>query len=156
MARVESVQLVDDLDGGVAEETVSFSLGGAHWEIDLTAAHAAELRAALAPFVDAARRASGGSRGGRNLPGRAPAAASGATRRQTAEIRRWALANGFELSERGRIPNSVVEAYDRRSDDRSAATPPGREEEPAPAAPPARPATGPVDVSGLFKEASTV
>lgn len=150
MARVESVQLVDDLDGGAADETVSFSLEGARWEIDLTSAHAAELRAALAPFVVAARRPSGGSSARRGSAG--PVAAT--PRRRTTEIRRWALANGFELAGRGRIPNSVVAAYDGRGS--TGATPPGRDADAASAAGPARAVPGPVDVSGLFKEASAV
>ncbi|MDN5915821.1 MAG: Lsr2 family protein [Pseudonocardia sp.] len=194
MARVESVQLVDDLDGGVADETVSFSFEGAQWEIDLTDAHAAQLREALAPFVGAARRPSGGSSQVRTSPNRTspdqPAPnrtsptrtsptrtsadqptssqpspppstprASATTRRQNAEIRQWAVANGFELSGRGRIPNSVVEAYDSRSD--TGASEPDQNEPAAPAPEPAREpekqaTSGPVDLSGLFKEASAV
>lgn len=174
MARVESVQLVDDLDGGVADETVSFSLEGSSFEIDLTAAHAAELRDALAPFVGAARRPTGGAVTATSAPRSAPARSSATTRRQTAEIRQWALANGFELSERGRIPNAVVEAYDARADDNRAddngaddGAPAAGRNEPAPAessaaessaaessAGPSRTTAGPVDVSGLFKEAS--
>ncbi|MBW0102278.1 Lsr2 family protein [Pseudonocardia sp. KRD291] len=163
MARVESVQLVDDLDGGAADETVSFSLEGSRWEIDLTAAHAAALRAVLAPFVGAARPSSDGAPG-RTAPRPSSPRTSEATRGQTAEIRRWALANGFELSGRGRIPNAVVEAFDGRS---GARTPAARADAPtpdhdgtpapapAPAAEPPKPGVaGPVDLSGLFKEAS--
>lgn len=155
MARVESVQLVDDLDGGAADETVSFSLEGGQWEIDLTAAHAAQLREALAPFVGAARRSSDRAPGPA-IPRLNSARVSVPTRRQTAEIRQWALANGFDLSERGRIPKAVVQAYDGRSD--TGAPEPGRAEAPAPAQEPdvsqKQTATGPVDLSGLFKEAS--
>ncbi|RZT87278.1 Lsr2 protein [Pseudonocardia sediminis] len=150
MARVESVQLVDDLDGGVADETVSFSLEGSTFEIDLTAAHAAELRDALAPFVGAARRPTGGAVTAASAPRSAPVRSSATTRRQTAEIRQWALANGFELSERGRIPNAVVEAYDNRADDGA----PAAEQDGSPAPEPVRTTAGPVDVSGMFKEAS--
>ena len=64
MARRIVHQLVDDLDGSVLEvgegETVLFSLDGTAYEIDLTDANAAALREILAPYVDAARRVSGG------------------------------------------------------------------------------------------------
>lgn len=147
MARMESVQLVDDLDGGAADETVSFSLEGTQWEIDLTAAHATRLREGLAPFVDAARRPSA-----RPAPA-APARARATPRRQNSEIRQWAVANGFPVSDRGRIPASVVEAYHRREAAGAPATDTDRT--PAPAPRPAAPATpGPVDLGGLFRDAT--
>jgi hypothetical protein len=48
--------LVDAIDGSQAEGTVRFGLDGASYEIDLSAAHAAELRGALARFVTAGRK----------------------------------------------------------------------------------------------------
>lgn len=104
-------QLVDDIDGSVLEvgegETVHFSLNGTSYEIDLNADHAAELRAALEPYISAGRRA--GSSGStartsssRKRPARNP---------EVAAIRAWANDNGYTLSERGRIPAPVVEAY---------------------------------------------
>ena len=110
MARKIVHQLVDDIDGTVLEvgegETVHFSLDGSAYEIDLTSAHAAELRAALASYIASARRTqrAGGAR---------PAAASKRPNRnpETASIRAWAGENGYKLSERGRIPADVVTAY---------------------------------------------
>ncbi|MFK4759948.1 Lsr2 family protein [Microbacterium sp. ZW T5_45] len=112
MARRIVHQLVDDIDGSVLEvgdgETIHFSLNGTSWEIDLNAEHAAELRAALEPYISAARRA--GSSG-------AAAPRSGSSRKrparnpEVAAIRAWANDNGYTLSERGRIPAPVVEAY---------------------------------------------
>lgn len=112
MARRIVHQLIDDLDGTVLEpgsgETVRFSLDGKAFEIDLTDDNAAALREALRPYIDAARTVS--SRG----PA-APAASrtqrrSG--RRDYAPIRAWAAANGHTVSERGRVPASVIDAYD--------------------------------------------
>jgi hypothetical protein len=110
MARRIVHQLVDDIDGtvlGVGEgETVHFSLNGISYEIDLTTENAAELRAAFEPYVAAARRSSTAS-----------AARAGAPRKraprspETAEIREWANANGYKVSERGRVPGPVIEAY---------------------------------------------
>jgi hypothetical protein len=110
MARVTEVRLVDDIDGGEADESVEFTLDGKAFEIDLNAAHAAELRDALAPFVGAARRTGGGSAVARPKS----YARSGRSREETAAIREWASANGHEVAPRGRIPSAVIEAYQNR------------------------------------------
>lgn len=120
MARRIVHQLVDDLDGTVLEvgagETVLFSLDGTAYEIDLTDENAAALRASLAPFIAAARSVSARStasaprRGRGGGGGRAPQRRSG--QRDYGPIREWAAANGYTVSERGRVPASVLEAYD--------------------------------------------
>ncbi|KQR37064.1 MULTISPECIES: histone-like nucleoid-structuring protein Lsr2 [Microbacterium] len=110
MARRIVHQLVDDIDGSVLEvgegETVHFSLNGASYEIDLNTAHAEELRKAFEPYISAGRRAGSSSAvrsaAPRKRPGRNP---------EVAAIRAWANDNGYTLSERGRIPAPVVEAY---------------------------------------------
>jgi hypothetical protein len=103
--------LVDDLDGGPAEETVLFSVDGVAYEIDLSAANAAKLRDAFAPYVGTARRVGGGGSGaGRGRPAR------GARSRpddRIAQIRAWARENGHHVNERGRIPATVVAAYEK-------------------------------------------
>lgn len=122
MATVETTRLVDDLGGGDAVETVGFGLDGHRFEIDLSAANAARFREELAPFLAAARRAdTPGARRARaraaSGPGRArPQAEDGspaATREQNHAVRVWARENGFTVSERGRIPAEVVDAYRR-------------------------------------------
>ncbi len=110
MAQKIQVLLVDDLDGGEAEETVSFALDGTSYEIDLSAANAAGLRDALANYVGHARRANRGAARGA-VATRSPRSAVRADREQTQAIREWARNNGHAVSERGRIPASVVEAY---------------------------------------------
>jgi hypothetical protein len=119
VARIETVQLIDDLDGAAADETVAFALDGKQFEIDLNVANAATLRDKLAPFVSAARTAGGGRRARR----REAAAAAGSTdaRRHNQAVRVWARENGYSVSERGRIPAEVVEAY--RDRDSSISTP---------------------------------
>jgi hypothetical protein len=109
MAQVTEVKLVDDLDGGDAAESIGFGLDGRTYEIDLSETHAAELRAALAPFVAAARRA-----GGRSATRPNAGARPTRGREETAAIREWATANGHEVSTRGRIPSAVIEAYQTR------------------------------------------
>ncbi|HEX2905089.1 MAG TPA: Lsr2 family protein [Jatrophihabitans sp.] len=110
MAQKIQVLLVDDLDGGTATETVSFALDGSGYEIDLSAENANTLREALAPYIGHARRAArGGARtGSPNRPARGNARID---REQTQAVREWARNNGHKVSERGRIPSSILEAY---------------------------------------------
>jgi hypothetical protein len=106
VAKQTTVILVDDLDGSEATEQVEFGVDGRSYEIDLSAANSAKLREALAPFISAARRA-----GGRRSPA-APAPSRPASDRvQNQAIREWAMAQGMKISERGRIPSNVLEAY---------------------------------------------
>jgi len=107
------VSLVDDLDGSEADETVQFALDGVTYEIDLSAENAEELRDALAQYIEHARRSGGRKRTSsrRRAGGQAPARSSSAEREQNQAIRAWARKNGYEISDRGRIPSEVAEAY---------------------------------------------
>ncbi|WP_028923175.1 histone-like nucleoid-structuring protein Lsr2 [Pseudonocardia acaciae] len=112
MAQKVTVSLVDDLDGGTAEETVGFGLDGKNYEIDLSSANANKLRDALNEFVAAARRAGSGRRGRRASGAAASGASRGAgDREQSQAIREWARKQGMNVSDRGRIPADVLEAY---------------------------------------------
>jgi hypothetical protein len=111
MAQVTEVRLVDDLDGGVAAESVAFSIDGKSYEIDLSEKHAAALRDAFTPFIGAARRAGGGSP---VVTRQKTSTRAGRSREETAAIREWANANGHNVSDRGRIPSTVLEAYGNR------------------------------------------
>jgi Lsr2 len=104
MAQKITVALEDDLDGGPADETVRFGLGGTDYEIDLSTKNATVFRRQLAPFIEHARRT---GRGLRRRPGRT---ASG--RERSADIRAWAKDQGITVSDRGRIPASVAEQYE--------------------------------------------
>lgn len=97
--------LVDDLDGGDAAETVSFALDGVAYEIDLNEENATQLRDDLANWVAHAR----GQGGGRRRPGRKSAAK--ALMADNATIRAWARDNGYGISDRGRIPAEIIDAY---------------------------------------------
>jgi hypothetical protein len=107
MAQRVNVILVDDLDGSDAVETVSFGLDGVDYEIDLSEAHASDLREALALYVGHARRSAGRRRGSVRRT-RAGSAQGGAS---AAEIREWARENGWDVPERGRVSAEVREAY---------------------------------------------
>lgn len=113
MARQVITTLIDDLDGKPADRTVEFSLDGTSYTIDLSDANAGKLRKALDPFINA------GTRVGRGGSGRSAARSAGATtgrgaggdRDQNKAIREWAAQNGYQVSERGRIPQNVTDAY---------------------------------------------
>ena len=103
MAQKVTVSLEDDLTGGPAEQTVRFAFEGTNYEIDLNAKNAAAFSKQLAPYLEHARKA------GRAQPRRAGQAAAG--RQRSGDIRTWAKEHGLAVSERGRIPASVVEQY---------------------------------------------
>ena len=107
MAKQTTVVLVDDLDGSEATEQVEFAVDGKSYEIDLSAQNSAKLRDALAPFISAARR-----RTGRRATSAAPVPARPASDREhNQDIRKWAASQGMKISERGRIPTNVIQAY---------------------------------------------
>jgi hypothetical protein len=114
MAKQVTVTLVDDLDGTEAMQTVDFGLDGAQYQIDLSNSNAERLRETLGDYVDHARRAGGRKRG----PGR-PASKRGqqqaADREQNQAIREWARAQGFPVSDRGRLSSDVLDAYYSRN-----------------------------------------
>lgn len=106
MARKTFVELIDDIDGGKADETVTFSLDGVGYEIDLTADNAQKLRDELGKWVSTARRVSG-----RKTTRSASSAGSSASSEETARIREWARENGYQVSDRGRISGEIRSAY---------------------------------------------
>ena len=110
MAKQVITLLTDDIDGGEADRTVEFGLDGVNYTIDLSEKNAGKLRKALDPFLNAATRV---GRSTAPSPARrnAPASTGRASRDQNQAIREWAGKNGYEVSERGRIPSSIVEAY---------------------------------------------
>ena len=107
MAQKVKIILIDDIDGGEADETVRVGLDGVQYEIDLSETHASALRSALSDYVGAARRG--------NQPKQrpsAPGAPSASSRNQeAARIREWAKENGYNVSSRGRVNSEIVEAY---------------------------------------------
>ncbi len=111
MAQIREIRLVDDLDGEEADETVEFGVDGRSYEIDLSKDNAGKLRDALAEFVASARRA-GGRAARRSGATPAPAARRPSIdREQNQAIREWARKRGMKVSDRGRIPAEVLEAY---------------------------------------------
>jgi hypothetical protein len=113
MARQVITTLIDDLDGKPADQSVEFALDGVSYVIDLSDKNADKLRAVLYPYIEAGTRTGrlNGGRAGARSQGRAVAPAR-TNRDQTAAIRDWAVQNGYEVSQRGRIPGKIIEAFE--------------------------------------------
>ena len=104
MAQKVTVALEDDLDGGQADETVRFGFGGTEYEIDLSKKNAAAFRKQIAPYLEHGRKVS--------RPKVRRGVRTAASRQRSSDIRAWAMEQGITVSERGRIPASVVEPYE--------------------------------------------
>ena len=108
MATETITRLIDDLDGGDAQRTVTFAWDGRTYEIDLSKKNVTAFEKTMKPYLAVARsvRAAGSST-------RRRSSVTGAGRRRNLQaIREWARANGHELSDRGRIPDSILAAYE--------------------------------------------
>ena len=113
MAQQVTVSLVDDLSGSRADETVAFGLDGKFYEIDLSASNAEKLRDVLAQFVGAARKAGRTGRATARADATVAVSARPAAvdREQNQAIREWARKRGMKVSDRGRLPAEVTDAY---------------------------------------------
>lgn len=107
MAQRVQVQLVDDLNGEEAQETVRFGVDGTDYEIDLTTENAQHLRSTLSEYVEKSRKA----KGGRKTSSNSSTSISRTKREDTQQIRQWAQDNGYNPSSRGRITKSIIDAY---------------------------------------------
>lgn len=131
MAKTVVVMLVCDRCAaeGIAdspgEEEVSLSYDGFTYTLDLCAPHAVEFHDTLQTILgwssQRTRASQGRKRGTSASTTSSSPASSGrpaATRRdpeQLTAIRTWARQNGFQVSDRGRIPAEVEAAYNERS-----------------------------------------
>ena len=110
MAKQIIHKLVEDLDGGDAEETVKFALDGIQYEIDLSDKNAEKLRDVFAPYVGAGAKV---ARGGVVVGGRAARGRGGgpARRARSHARREWGGKAGKDISDRGRIPQEIVDEF---------------------------------------------
>jgi hypothetical protein len=111
MAQKVIREFVDDIDGSPAERTFSFAVDGISYEIDLSTQNIAEFKSAIGGFVESARKVKGSSSGSRT---RSAGGSSGRqSREHTQAVREWARQHGHNISERGRIPASIQQAFDQ-------------------------------------------
>lgn len=118
----KQVLVTDDLDGSANSQTVEFSFDGLSYSIDLAKKNRAALERALKPWIAAATpvkgrrsgdrsrsRSGSGRRPSRSSRSRPSAAGAGV---DVAAVRAWAAEQGIEVSPRGRVARSVIEAYE--------------------------------------------
>lgn len=98
-----------------AAETVTFGYEGYTYAFELCEQHLEEFNETIQAYIAAARLAEGPRR--RRAAAAAPSA--GRARRsapakgpESSDIRTWARENGFNVSDRGRIPGEVRSAYE--------------------------------------------
>ncbi len=111
MAQKVQYLLVDDVDGGEAEETVTFALDGVSYEIDLNAENAESLRESFATWIGHGRRV-GGRASRAKVAGVRRSTKAAAAALDLGDVRTWARDNGYTVSDRGRISGDVMAAYE--------------------------------------------
>lgn len=100
------VELLDDLDGSEATDTINFSLDGVSYAIDLSDDNINKFRSAIEPYVNAARKADAAPRANSR------ASRNPANKKDLGVIRDWLRAQGHEVSSRGRIPQTLIAEYE--------------------------------------------
>lgn len=122
MAKDTKTVLTCDIDGTEAQETVRFGLDGLEYEMELCPDHLEEFNSGFGRYASIGRRVGGPVRRRRAQRAVAtPAAAAPSRRRRSRgagkpnlqEVREWARGQGHTVSDRGRIPRAVLEAYDQ-------------------------------------------
>lgn len=106
MAQQFHVRFIDDLDGtdlGDKANTITFAFEGKEYSIDLSDANADIFREAMKPYINAGHRVTGS----KTKTSRRSTTSADETKR----VREWARSNGHEVSDRGRIPAEVMQAY---------------------------------------------
>jgi nucleoid-associated protein Lsr2 len=114
VAKTTRVVLTCDLhgDGTEAVATVRLDNRSARYELDLCQTHLGELTRAGRRLRT--RRRTGGAGSAAKAANKTAAAKTRRRRRgalDAAAVREWARANGFTVSDRGRIPSRVLEAF---------------------------------------------
>ena len=106
MAKTTVTHITDDLDGSSNAETYRFTWQGTDYEIDLSAKNFKALDKVLQPYIKAATKVS------KRASGRRSSAKASSSRRDFSAVRSWARSKGIDVSERGRVPRTVIEQYD--------------------------------------------
>jgi nucleoid-associated protein Lsr2 len=111
MAQKVITEFIDDIDGSPAERTFTFAVDGTNYEIDLSTENIAEFKSAIGGFIESARKIKGSSNGRRT---RSSGTNNGRqSREQTQAVREWARQHGHNISNRGRIPSTIQQAFDQ-------------------------------------------
>jgi len=112
--RVQTV-LISDLSGDEVEaglDSVSFGYKGVDYVIDLTAKEADGFEKAIGTYVAHARKAGRTPRRGSSGGASGGSSGSAGQHESISNLKRWATEQGIDYPKRGRLPKSLVEAYD--------------------------------------------
>lgn len=107
---LKTCDLVHDEDNVEATDSVRFGFDGYDYELDLCSLHSTEVRHQLQELASHSRRTASLGRG-RRRTGASDRAGRQGGRESLAAVRTWARSNGFEVSDRGRLPRNVIDAY---------------------------------------------
>src|SRR4051812_35814866 len=106
----QRLMLIDDLDESEGAETITYTVNGQDYEIDLSEENAQQFYDVLGPYIEKSRRVQRQTAPAPRRDGRRRSGGSG--RDDLPQVREWAQANGFDVSARGRIKKEVIDAYD--------------------------------------------
>jgi nucleoid-associated protein Lsr2 len=109
MARQIIENITDDIDGSADAQPVKFSYAGTDYTLDLGKKNRAALEKALKPYIQAGTKVSKRATGSKTRGNTRRRSGSNGT--DLAAVRAWAAENGYQVSNRGRIPGAVLEAY---------------------------------------------
>lgn len=112
MAQKVITEFIDDIDGSPAERTFTFAVDGTNYEIDLSTENIAEFKSAIGGFIESARKVKGSRSSNGRRTQNAGANGGRQSREQTQAVRDWARQQGHNISNRGRIPSSIQQAFD--------------------------------------------
>src|SRR3954451_22951698 len=109
----QKVMLIDDLDGSEGAETITYSINGQEYEIDLSDKNAEKFRSTMKGYIDASRpverRQATTLASGRSSRRQS---SGGSGRDDIPQIRAWAESQGMQVNARGRIKKEIIDAYD--------------------------------------------
>jgi Lsr2. len=127
MAQKVIRELVCDITGAPAEETVQFAVGNDVYEIDLASEPLADFRSALGGFIESGRKVGKLNVAGNGHKTRTAASGGGSGRgkEQLAAARAWLRQQGYSVQDRGRIAADLMAKFD------AAHQPSGTEQAPA-------------------------
>lgn len=110
MARreIKTYVVTDDLTGAEIPDDeavhIEFSYAGRNYVIDLGKRNAEKFDNLIAPYINAATQVRGNSR--------TATRAKRSSHHDLNAVREWAAKNGYEVAPRGRVAQTVLDAYD--------------------------------------------
>lgn len=117
MARKELVQYIDDLDGTPIKDedvqVVRFSYKGKNYFLDLNEENARKFDEAMAPFIEKAQVDESAATPARTRRAAANNPNAARQRERNRIIRQWAKDRGMAVADRGALPKSIIDEYEK-------------------------------------------